>query len=301
MSRVTLERAVWLLGVLIVFSALAWRTVAQERSPHVHQRVIRIPSPWGERKVAVTWSRAEEGVRGDTGLPTLVALHGKGEAMRGPERGFLGWVVDYALPSAFGALQRGRLSESDYGGMVRADHLAHVNAALRARPFGGLLVISPYTPDLLAQPVGGPEIKQFADWVAGELLMQVRSRFEAASTARARTAIDGVSLGGRMALEVGFAHPETFGAVGATQPAITGHEQAFADLAATLTPMPTIRLLSSQDDPYLASTRKLSEALRQREVAHALSVVPGPHNARFNRGPGGLEMLLYYDRELGGR
>lgn len=275
--------------------------IAQERSPHVHQRVVRLRSPWGERKVAVTWSRAEAGVRRDNNLPTLVALHGKSESVRGPERGFLGWVIDYRLPDAFGALQRGRLTDGDYGGLVRAEHLAHVNAALKARPFGGVFVITPYTPDLLSQPVGSPEIREFGDWVAGDLLSQVRERFSAASKERDSTAIDGVSLGGRLALDVGLAHPQTFGAVGATQPAIVGREAALAELAASIQRPPRIRLLSSEDDPYLDATRKLSALLRERHVAHELGIVPGPHNARFNRGPGGLEMLLYYDREFGSR
>ncbi len=302
-SRTNARSMGWVVAALSSLCAVAGIPIgdAQERSPHVHQRVVRLASPWGERKVAVTWSRAEPGVRRDTDLPTLVALHGKAESLRGPERGFLGWVVDYRLPDAFGALQRGRVNEADYGGLVTANHLAHVNETLRARPFGGLLVITPFTPDLLSQPIGSPEIKELGSWLAGDLLAQVRQRFPAATQDRARTAIDGVSLGGRLALEVGFSHPEAFGAVGATQPAITGREPALAELAAsTATPI-QIRLLSSEADPYLESTRKLSAELRVRHVPHALSVVPGPHNARFNRGPGGIEMLLHYDRELGRR
>lgn len=295
-----IRRMLWAsVGLAVLWELFAPRSDAQDRSPHVHQRVVRLSSPWGERKVAVTWSRVERGVRDDENLPTLVALHGKGEANRGPDRGFLGWVVDYRLPDAFGALQRGRVTEADYGRLVRAEHLAHVNASLQARPFGGLLVITPYTPDLMSQPVGSADIQEFGAWVAGELLSQVRERFVAASRDADKTAIDGVSLGGRLALEVGFSHPEAFGAVGATQPAITGRERALVDLVGALPKPPRIRLLSSEDDPYLPVTRKLSSLLRERQIAHEFGVVPGPHNARFNRGPGGIEMLLYYDRELG--
>lgn len=289
------------LGLLLALLAFTSFSIAQSRSPYVHQRVVRLSSPWGERKVAVTWSRVEAGVRAETGLPTLIALHGKGEALRGPDRGFLGWVVDYVLPDAFGALQRGRVTEADYGGLVRKDHLAHVNASLRARPFGGLFVVTPYTPDLLAQPVGSPDIVQLGDWLAGDLLSQIRSRFEAATKDPTKTAIDGVSLGGRLSLEIGLSHPEAFGAVGATQPAITGRESRLAELAAEKRARTKIRLLSSEGDPFLEPTKKLSELLRRQEIPHELAVVPGPHNARFNRGPGGIEMLLYYDRELGGR
>lgn len=274
---------------------------AQDRSPHVHQRVVRVPSPWGERKVAVTWSRAAPGVRRDTNLPTLVALHGKAESLRGPDRGFLGWVVDYRLPDAFGALQRGALTRQDYGGWVRDEHLKQVNAELKSRAFSGLCVVTPFTPDLLDEPVGSPAIREFGDWVATVMLPHVRQRFEALSASRETTAVDGVSLGGRLSLEVGLAHPETFGAVGATQPAITGREQALATLAASTSKRPNIRLLSSDGDPFLGATQRLSELLRGQQVPHSLSVVPGPHNARFNRGPGAIEMLFHYDRLIGGR
>lgn len=273
---------------------------AQDRSAHVHQRVVRVPSPWGERKVAVTWSRAEVGVRRDTNLPTLVALHGKAESLRGPDRGFLGWVVDYRLPDAFGALQRGALTRQDYGGRVRDEHLRQVNAALESRAFKGLCVVTPFTPDLLDQPVGSPAIQEFGDWVATVMLPHVRQRFEALSNTRELTAIDGVSLGGRLSLEVGLTHGEAFGAVGATQPAITRREQALATLATSTSSRPNLRLLSSDRDPFLAATQKLSELLREQQVPHSLSVVPGPHNARFNRGPGAIEMLFHYDRLMGG-
>jgi enterochelin esterase-like enzyme len=102
-------------------------------------------------------------------------------------------------------------------------------------------------------------------------------------------------------LEIGFSHTESFAAVGATQPAISGREAELAELAAAASAPMQIRLLSSEADPFLEATRKLSAELRVRQVPHALSVVPGPHNARFNRGPGGIEMLLHYDRELGRR
>ena len=70
--------------------------------------------------------------------------------------------------------------------------------------------------------------------------------------------VDGVSLGGMVALEVGLRHPEVFGAVGAMQPAVRGREAelaARAERAAQRFPQ-TVRLLSSDRDPL--STRRVS-------------------------------------------
>ena len=59
-----------------------------------------------------------------------------------------------------------------------------------------------------------------------------------------------------------------------------------------------IRLLSSEEDPFLEATRALSRALGERHVTHRLTVVPGPHDYGFNRGPAGIEMLYFHDRAL---
>ena len=84
------------------------------------------------------------------------------------------------------------------------------------------------------------------------------------------------------------------------QPAIRGREEQMADLAAkAMAQKPqALRLLSSDDDPLLPVTRKLSEELRKRHVAHTLVVTPGGHDYAFNRGPGSIEMLRFHDRAL---
>lgn len=107
-------------------------------------------------------------------------------------------------------------------------------------------------------------------------------------------------MGGRVALEVGFSHPEAFGAVGGIQPAIRGDEEALATMAAEAARAnpARVRLLSSDGDPFLEPTRRLSAALGERQLAHTLTVVPGPHDYAFNRGPGSLELLLFHDRAL---
>jgi enterochelin esterase-like enzyme len=122
-------------------------------------------------------------------------------------------------------------------------------------------------------------------------------------TTREARGIDGVSMGGRLALLVGFMHADIFGAVGALQPAIKVEEaEMFALMAkrATYGKKLAIRLVSSEGDPFLAAVRALSKALEAVSVQHDLVVTPGPHDYVWNRGPGGAEMLLWHERVLRG-
>lgn len=293
MTRLALAGALVL--VLLTLTAVAGR--AQEPSEHVEHQELRLPAPWGEARVLVTHARPgahRAGVAG-TRLPIVIALHGAGEARRGPDRGFLGWVTDYRLPEAFGALARGHLTAADYGHMVRPDLLASRNRALHEQAFRDLLVVTPYTPDRMADLPGSAEIRTYGDWLAGPLLEAVRRQFPSAARTRAGTGIDGVSLGGMLALEAGLRHPEAFGAVGAIQPAVRGRVDQLAPLADGTQ---RIRLLSSDEDPFLGPTRALSEAMTARRVEHELLVTPGRHGYDFNRGPGGIELLFFHDRAL---
>jgi iron(III)-salmochelin esterase len=282
--------------------ALAITTSAQPANDAVHYRRIDLDAPWGPQRVLITFPRRTDRLEHPPSerYPILVALHGMTEARQGAERGYLAWAARYGLPDAFAALLRQRLTSADYGGLVREAHLAHVNAGLRARPFGGLMVVTPYTPDVGSERLGSERMRALGDWLAGPLLESVRREFPGAARTREATGIDGVSLGGRVSLEVGFAHPEAFGAVGALQPAILEHETALAERALEASRLHTqrIRLLTSDEDHYLTATRRLSSGLRERQLTHTLTVVPGPHDYAFNRGPGSIEMLLFHDRAL---
>jgi predicted esterase len=272
---------------------------AQRRAEAVLQRQLVIEAPWGRERVLVITPRrpADRAHPEVERWPILVALHGRGEAVRGRDRGFLAWSIDYRLPDAFGALRRGHLTVSDFGGLVRPARLAAIRAELARRPFAGLAVVCPYTPDLIAEPPGSPAILEYGQWIAGPMLAQVRALIPELGRTRASSGIDGVSLGGMLALEIGFRHPEAFATVGAIQPAIRGREHAIAALARS-DGSQRIRLLTSDRDPFLGPTRVLSEALRNRGVRHELDVVTGPHDYAFNRGPGGIEMLLWHERVL---
>ncbi|MDI1448955.1 alpha/beta hydrolase-fold protein [Polyangium sp. 6x1] len=233
-------------------------------------------------------------------LPVLVALHGRGESGRGLEVGAFAWRDDYGLDRIDRRLSAPPLTGADLEGFFRPERLAQMNDSLTKQPYEGLVVACPYTPVVADRSEKGAV--PFGRFVTDVLLPRVRAEAKASSD-RAATGIDGVSMGGRLALFVGFAFPEIFGAVGALQPALKPEEAPhFAKLArAAMDRQPfALRLVSSDADPFLPAVRALSAALTEVKVPHQLVVTPGPHDYAWNRGPGGAEMLLWHERVLRG-
>ncbi len=233
-----------------------------------------------------------EGVRAPGSLSVVVALHGRGEAVRGPQRGVRGWLDDYALEPAYAAFLRGRVTSDHAAGMASEAQIRGLGRLLRAHPFRDVAVVMPYTPDLGAQTPGSPSIQSYGSWLADVMLPAVRRALPALSTEPSRTAIDGVSLGGMLALEVGLRRPDAFGSVGGIQPAVRGRVEAYGPLATSATRC--LRLASSSEDPFLRATRELSAAWRAREIEHELVEYHGPHGYSFNRGPGSIELLRFH-------
>jgi predicted esterase len=232
--------------------------------------------------------------------PLLIALHGRGEAGRGLEAGARGWRDDYHLDRAIARLEAPPLRSDDLLGFTRPERLAELNASLASHPYAGLAVACPYTPIVADRSVEGAA--PFAGFLRDKLIPAAGERL-GAPAARERTGIDGVSMGGRLALLVGLSHPEVFGAVGALQPAIRpGEADWLADLAVAARDKArlSLRLVSSEDDPFLEAVRALGAALDKRGVEHRVVVTPGPHDYAWNRGPGGYEMLLWHERVLRG-
>ncbi len=232
-------------------------------------------------------------------FPVLVALHGRGEARKGPERGALGWPQDYALTRAVKRVSAPPLTTADFEGFVSPARLARHNAALSAAPFRGLVVLCPYLPDIdIKDPLA---LRDYGEWVTGVLLPRARRELPVL-TQPAATGIDGVSLGGAVALRVGLAYPEQFAAVGTLQAAID--DPQIPDLVEALRaararrPSLKLRLLTSTNDYFRRVVTATSQAMRAAGLDHEFLEVPGPHDYPFNRGPGAIEMLLWHDRLL---
>jgi len=236
-------------------------------------------------------------------LPVLITMHGRGEAQKGSQRGARGWLDDYKLARAVRRIHQPPLTRQDLLNFVTAERLGAINQSLATRAYGGLIVVCPYTPLKLAgnQPLSA--FRPYGKFIVEQLLPRVYGETPALGTP-ASTGIDGVSLGGRAALVVGFNHPKAFGAIGTLQAAFYPSEipelTGLAKAAVARNPQLQIRLLSSQRDFYLKANRALSRALKRAGVAYRLFVAVGPHDYPFNRGPGAFEMLLFHDRALRG-
>jgi enterochelin esterase-like enzyme len=282
-----------------VVAAVPSTSAAPGTSGGLHEVTWHYDStPFGASEVVVA---IPEGGAPDQKWPVLVAFHGRGESLRGAKRGARGWIDDYALPKTTRRLARPPLTEQDLLGFVTAEHLTELNHELAATPYRGLIVVCPFLPDILRNGRAEADGKLLAGFVVDELLPRVYRETPAIGTP-ASTGIDGVSLGGRAALMVGFERPEAFGAIDALQPALDDEELGrFAELAQNArakNPMVALRLLTSDEDYFLEPTRALSHLLGVRGIAHRLDVVAGTHSYEFNRGPGGYEMLLFHDRAL---
>jgi enterochelin esterase-like enzyme len=247
------------------------------------------------RAVVLTPGWVPSGAR----LPVLVALHGRGEATKGPALGVMGWPRDYALLRAIERVCDPPITSEDLEGFVDPKRLSDHNAALEKEPFEGLVVVCPYSPDVdLRKP---PQIKEYSDYVTKVMLPRVKKELPVIGTPGS-IGIDGVSLGGALALRIGLNNAEVFGALGTLQAAI-GEDQvpeytALAKAARARNADLKLRLLTSTKDYFRSAIRATSEAWKAAGIGHDFVEIPGPHDYPFNRGPGAIEMLLWHDRTL---
>lgn len=320
-----------LLCLVFTLPADAWTQARASVTPEtsVKQHRVRVRGASGQRAdVLVTWVKRGDGRDAPPGhrRAIVVALHGYGEAKKGPRRGFLGWTRDYHLPAAYGALARGPMTMSAYGGLVTPSHLALVNREMtspqatevgrnggpnatgpnatevdleaRVHPATEVAVVTPYAPpDLSGQPPDHPRVAAYLDWLAGDLLAQLRTRFPHLARGRASTGIDGVSFGGWLALEAGLRYPRVFASVGGIQPAIRGKTRRLAEQARRNDRAGLgqhLRVLTGDRDILRPVAVRFSEALEAQDVAHTLLSMPGGHGYAFNRGPGVIELLRFH-------
>jgi hypothetical protein len=228
--------------------------------------------------------------------PLLVALHGRGEAGRGLDVGAGAWPNEYQLDRLHRRMLAPPLTARDLLDMTNVERLDKLNASLAAVPYTGIALACPYTPHLDDPSVEGS--RPFGRFVIDQLLPELRKATGSTAGAPA-IGIDGVSMGGRLALLVGLTHPEVFGVVGALQPALRVEEAPMVSaLACTAMAKAKVRLrlVTSEEDYFLPAVRAASERLRADGVEHELLVIPGTHGYDFNRGPGGADMLLWHER-----
>lgn len=254
----------------------------------------------GRMRVVVLVPEHEEGAR----FPVLVALHGRGEALKGPEAGARGWVDDYYLPTTIERLHRPPLTLEDMRGFADDARLARLNQSLQQRPYQGLIVVCPYTPDNLPADESIDKALPLARFVVDTVLPRAYRETPAIGTP-ATTGVDGVSLGGRAALGIGLLRPQSFRVVASLQAALRSDSAddivRRAREAKAQKPDLYVRLLTSKDDYFLKANTLLAQALTGEGIDTELVNIPGPHDYAFNRGPGAYEMLMFHDRVLRGQ
>jgi enterochelin esterase-like enzyme len=299
----TPERAVASLSTATVDPAPAMPLDTRRQAPRARRELTWrfTQAPFGETDVVISVPAVSDA---EQRFPVLVAFHGRGESLKGSREGARGWLDDYQLGRATERLASPPLGRDDFEGFVTPERLSTINAGLQRDPYQGLIVVCPFLPDVLKGEEAFESTPALASFVVDALLPRVFARLPAIAEPSA-TGIDGVSLGGRAALLVGLSRPEAFGGVAGLQPALDrGEIERFAELARSAraqNPGLALRLLTSDEDYFLAVTRRFSRALSERGVEHELATVKGTHSYRFNRGPGAYEMLLFHDRVLRGK
>lgn len=230
-------------------------------------------------------------------VPLVVLLHGLGET--GDERmGAYAWAERYGLVTAYERLRRAPIARTGKRKEWTDARLAEVNAALVKQPFGGLCLVCPYTPNVHKRPDPSGSLDAYAKWITDVVIPRVRKDAPVYSDA-ARTAIDGCSLGGYVALEVFLRKPDAFGAFGGVQSAVSEFRApGYADRLATALAKgkKPLHLLTSEGDPFLPGNKKVAAALGKKGITCDLRVLPGPHDQPWLREAGTIEMLLWHDR-----
>src|SRR5260370_3931746 len=129
--------------------------------------------------------------------------------------------------------------------------MADANSSLARHPLDGLTVVCRWLRDV--RPAATADISGLSRFVLDVLLPRVRRETPALSSPEA-TGIDGVSLGGVLAMRIGLTSPQVFGAVGGIQPALSDGQEAdwtaLAQSARTLRPGMKLRLLTSHQDYF---------------------------------------------------
>jgi predicted esterase len=226
-------------------------------------------------------------------VPVLVLLHGLGEA-HDQSLGARAFAERYGLLSSVARLTRPPLQRTpkspDYFGDGRLEQL---NESLAAKPFPKLVIACPFTPN--PYKAGAALMDRFAEFVTGQLSPAIEERVQRSFSSERRM-ISGVSMGGYVALEVFLRRPENFCGVGLAQGAFGANQAekyAFALEAVQKRVGPrAVELLTSTLDPYRRPNELLRDRLTKLKVPCELRVAPGPHDQRWLRESGVIELLM---------
>jgi hypothetical protein len=231
-----------------------------------------------------------------------VLLHGLGETWDSTV-GVYAWVERYGLGTAYARLRRPPITHTSRQLNLLPDaRIGELNTSLAAQPFRGMAIACPFTPNVAKLPESA--LDAYAAWLADVVVPRARKEAPVIPDA-AHTILDGVSLGGLVGMEVFVRRPEAFGVWGGVQSAFNAVRiPAYADKVAAAFakaprgPKPSIRIATSDADPFREGNLAFSAALTKKGVANDLVMASGLHDQVFLREAGSLEMLLWHDRRM---
>jgi predicted esterase len=237
-------------------------------------------------------------------LPLLILLHGLGET--GNELlGIHAWGERYGLVRAYERLRRPPVTRTRPRRPYLTDaRIQQLGVSLANRPFRGLILACPVTPNPYRLLPAERTLDRYAEWIEGSLIPAVRRVAPVMSGPHA-CGLDGCSLGGYVGMEVFLRRPQLFATFGAVQgaysvPRAIRYARRLAATIQRVGPRP-IHLETSSQDPYRRANQAMSRTLEELGVPHVLNIPPGPHDQPWLQEVGTLEMLLWHDRQLGAR
>jgi enterochelin esterase-like enzyme len=237
-------------------------------------------------------------------VPLLVALHGLAETID-ETMGAYAWVDKYGVAEGYAHLRApDTMTVASLGKMITQERLDALHAELASKPFAGLVIACPYTPNIWkVSPDVEATIGALTTWIFDVLVPRLAAETPV-RTEREFLGVDGVSLGGYASLGVGIRKAGELGSIGCVQAAISAAEApSFADRFAksfAASGARPLHLLTSTADVFRKPVEALDAALTARKVPHDFRLAIGPHDQPFLRGPGSVEMLLWHARALGG-
>lgn len=290
-----ITRRSWLASALSLLTASARAAETNVLS----QRELALPKPgkFGQKCLLLRPARVPDTLS----LPLVVLFHGLGET--GNEAlGIRAWYDRYGLPDAYARLSTPPVQRT----LVRERYLTdprlfELNRELAERPFPDVALVCPFTPNVFKQQPSAPFLDRYADYIEQTVLPAVRLATPILAGPE-YCGVAGVSLGGYVALEIFLRKPQLFTALSGVQPAfsVAAVEQYSARLAALndSTPGRRIQFVTSTLDPFRDATQRLAKRLAERGIAVTSACPTGPHDQRFLREVGTLEMLVFQARAV---
>lgn len=273
-------------NVASVDTDLTWKELTLDGGPS-----------WARRALVAYPTRSEPGQT----HPGLLLFHGRGETAS-ESAALHAWRDSYGLVSSDARLRRPPIAfTADERRYILPAQLDAIHARLAEKPFSGLCVICPVTPNPHRARQPERVLDRYSEWIEHTLLPAARA---AAPLDAARgIGVDGCSLGGYVAAEVFARKPHLFRSFGVVQPAVGEFRVAryARHLARALKreSLLGIHLQTSTRDPYRGAVSAFARQLKRQGARFTLDVLPGPHDRQWLRAAGTLAMLAWHDYTLG--